>query len=58
MSIVYPRCIISDILYLFLFIILGEGKYFVENIDPTICTHIIYSFAILDGSTYTMKEHK
>ena len=35
----------------------GNGKYLVENIDPSICTHIIYSFVILDATNYVMKIH-
>ena len=32
----------------------GLGSYKVEDIDVSLCTHIIYAFATLDGSTYTM----
>uniref|UniRef100_T1J8H3 chitinase n=1 Tax=Strigamia maritima TaxID=126957 RepID=T1J8H3_STRMM len=35
----------------------GDGKYSPEDVDPTLCTQIIYSFAILDDKTYTMKSH-
>ena len=35
----------------------GNGKYLVENIDTSICTHIIYSFVILDPVNYIMKIH-
>ena len=43
--------------YLFTFSLSGNGKYLVEDIDVTICTHIIYSFVILDDSQYIMKIH-
>ena len=36
---------------------LGNGKYLVEDIDVSLCTHLIYSFVILDSSTYLMKIH-
>lgn len=32
-----------------------DGKYDVTNIDPKLCTHIIYSFAGLDNTTFEMK---
>ena len=35
----------------------GNGKYQVEDIDASICTHIIYSFVILDPTNYIMKIH-
>ena len=35
----------------------GIGKYKPEDIDPDICTHIVYGFAVLDGSTGLMKPH-
>lgn len=35
----------------------GEGKYLPENIDENLCTHIVYGFAVLDGSTLTIKTH-
>ena len=35
----------------------GSGKYRPEDIDPTICTHIVYGFAVLDFSTLLMKPH-
>ena len=34
----------------------GNGAFTWENIDPTLCTHIIYSFAGLDNETYEMKS--
>ncbi|KAK2718199.1 chitinase-3-like protein 1 [Artemia franciscana] len=30
----------------------GDGKFDVEDIDPTICTHLIFGFAALDNQTY------
>jgi len=35
----------------------GGGKFDPEDIDPSICTHIIYGFAVLDGNTLLMKSH-
>jgi len=32
------------------------GKFTPENIDPTLCTHLIYSFAGLNSSTWAMKS--
>lgn len=34
----------------------GEGKYFPSNIDPDLCTHIIYSFAKISGGVLTDYE--
>ncbi|KAF7994541.1 hypothetical protein HCN44_004013 [Aphidius gifuensis] len=33
------------------------GKFMPEDIDPDLCTHIIYGFAVLDSSTLTIKTH-
>ncbi|KAK7070519.1 Cht3p [Halocaridina rubra] len=33
------------------------GKYKPEDIDPTICTHIVYGFAVLDYSNLIIKPH-
>lgn len=35
----------------------GLGKYLPENIDHTLCTHIVYGFAVLDYSDLTIKAH-
>lgn len=35
----------------------GEGKYKPEDIDPTLCTHIVYGFAVLNPSTLLIKPH-
>lgn len=35
----------------------GLGKYKPEDIDPTICTHIVYGFAVLDYSNLIIKPH-
>ena len=32
------------------------GKFTPEHIDPTLCTHLIYSFAGLETSNWTMKS--
>lgn len=34
----------------------GEGKFVPENIDTSLCTHIIYAFASLDPQTLKLKE--
>lgn len=35
----------------------GIGKYKPEDIDSTLCTHIIYGFAVLNGQTLTIRTH-
>ncbi|RZF48999.1 hypothetical protein LSTR_LSTR016561 [Laodelphax striatellus] len=35
----------------------GEGKYLPSDIDPELCTHIIYGFAVLDSDHLTIKPH-
>ena len=30
-------------------------RYTADNVDPTLCTHLIYGFATLDASTYTIQ---
>ena len=32
------------------------GKFTPEHIDPTLCTHLIYSFAGLESHNWTMKS--
>jgi chitinase len=32
----------------------GNGQFLVENIDPMLCTHIIYAFAHLDEDTHSI----
>ncbi|XP_037083613.1 acidic mammalian chitinase-like [Pollicipes pollicipes] len=34
----------------------GLGKFDVEDVDPNLCTHLIYGFAGLDPSKYTIKS--
>ena len=34
----------------------GNGKFLVENIDPMLCTHIIYAFAELDNVTHSIQS--
>ncbi len=34
----------------------GNGKFLVENIDPMLCTHIIYGYAHLDIITYSIQS--
>ncbi len=33
----------------------GAGKFTVDNIDPGLCTHLIYGFATLDPSNHTIQ---
>lgn len=35
----------------------GIGKYTVGDIDATLCTHIIYSFVVLDADKHTLKTN-
>nr|AUF41628.1 chitinase 4 [Rhynchophorus ferrugineus] len=35
----------------------GRGKYLPSNIDPNLCTHIIYGFAVLNGDQLIIKPH-
>lgn len=35
----------------------GLGKYRPEDIDPELCTHIVYGFAVLDGTNLVIKPH-
>jgi chitinase len=34
----------------------GNGKYFPEDIDPRLCTHVIYSFAKIAGGVLDAYE--
>ena len=31
------------------------GKFVPEDLDPTLCTHVIYAFSVLDEKTHTLK---
>jgi len=42
---------------IFVFCRTGKGKYDPEDIDPKLCTHIVYGFAILDPNELTIKIH-
>ena len=35
----------------------GLGKFRAENVQPDLCTHIVYGFAVLDQSSLTIKPH-
>lgn len=35
----------------------GIGKYTPDEIDPGLCTHIVYGFAVLDPNSMTMRPH-
>ena len=34
----------------------GNGQFLVENIDPMLCTHIIYAFAELNNVTHSIQS--
>ncbi len=34
----------------------GEGKFGVDQIDPYLCTHVVYAFAVLDPVTLTIQS--
>ena len=38
-------------------LLIGNGKYEVEDIDASLCSHIIYSFVVLDANTHLIKIH-
>ncbi|KAL1492113.1 hypothetical protein ABEB36_012603 [Hypothenemus hampei] len=35
----------------------GRGKYLPSNIDPDLCTHIVYGFAVLNADEMIIKPH-
>lgn len=35
----------------------GTGKYVPSDIDPDLCTHVIYGFAVLDAEQLVIKPH-
>ena len=35
----------------------GAGKYIPEDIDPSLCTHVVYGFAVLDSNRLVLKPH-
>ena len=35
----------------------GDGNFKVDNIDPHLCTHVVYSFAVLDTANFGLKAH-
>lgn len=35
----------------------GEGKYLPSDIDPDLCTHVVYGFAVLNGDQLIIKPH-
>lgn len=35
----------------------GVGKYLPSDIDPDLCTHIVYGFAVLNGDQLIIKPH-
>jgi hypothetical protein len=34
----------------------GLGKFTVDDIDPTLCTHLVYAFAVLNTTTNTIES--
>ena len=47
----HPR---RSICYLIRCIRSGDGKFLPENIDASLCSHVVYAFAKLDGESLTM----
>ena len=37
-------------------LLIGDGKYSVDNINPNLCTHLIYAFAVLNETSYRIQE--
>ena len=35
----------------------GDGNFKTGDINVTMCTHLVYAFAVLDPNTYTMVSH-
>lgn len=35
----------------------GRGRYLPSDIDPNLCTHIVYGFAVLNGDELIIKPH-
>ena len=35
----------------------GNGRYTVDDIDPSLCTHILYAFAKVQGNDLTVYEY-
>ena len=35
----------------------NEGKYLPEDLDPSLCTHIMYAFAVLDVKKHILRPH-
>lgn len=35
----------------------GDGKYTPDHIDESLCTHVVYGFAVLNGETLTIRTH-
>lgn len=42
---------------MFFFFRHSGGKYLPSDIDPSLCTHIIYGFAVLDNDDLTIRAH-
>lgn len=34
----------------------GRGSWSLDNLDPTLCTHLVYAFAGLDNNTNTIRS--
>jgi len=34
----------------------GLGKFTVDNIDPSLCTHLVYAFAVLNTNSNTIES--
>ena len=35
----------------------GAGKYTPDNIDASLCTHVVYGFAVLHNTEYVIRAH-
>lgn len=47
----------NDLSFFSFFCRQGNGKYMINDIDPDLCTHIIYAFAVLDPNKLVIKPH-
>lgn len=45
---------IKYLLFSFIFFRAGKGSFGPEYVNPTLCTHIIYSWAHLDGNSFKL----
>jgi GH18 family chitinase len=36
---------------------IGAGRFVVRNIDPELCTHLVFAFSSIDSETFKLKHH-